>query len=91
MNKRMLVLACIMLGGISIGFTQQPDWENEQVFGINKQPTHVTYVPYATIQQALQDVAIASPWYSSLNGDWKFNWVNQPAERPADFLYHSTL
>ena len=93
MNKRIVALACIILGGISIGFTQQPDWENEQIFGINKQPTHVTYVPYATIQQALQDVAIASPWYAELNGNWKFNWVKQPAERPVDFYtenYHDS-
>jgi beta-galactosidase len=86
MNKRMFALACMMLGCISVGFTQQPEWENEQVFGINKQPTHVTYVPYATIQQALQDEAVASPWYLSLDGDWKFNWVKQPSERPVDFF-----
>lgn len=67
------------------GNGQQNDWENEQVVAINKEATHATYVPYAGIQQALDDVAAASPWYVSLDGNWKFNWVKQPAERPVDF------
>lgn len=76
--------AFILFTGIN-GYGQQNDWENEQVFGINKEATHATYVPFASIQQALQDVAAASPWYLSLDGNWKFNWVKQPAERPVDF------
>jgi len=64
---------------------QQPDWENEQVIGIHKEPTHVTYIPYPGPEQALRDVAAESPWYSSLNGNWKFHWVRQPSERPLDF------
>ena len=77
-------LAFILMTGIN-GYGQQNDWENEQVFGINKEATHATYVPYASVQQALQDVAAASPWYLSLDGNWKFNWVKQPSERPVDF------
>jgi len=64
---------------------QVNDWENEQVFGINKEPTHSTYIPYANTQQALKDVAEESPFYNCLDGNWKFNWVRQPSDRPADF------
>ena len=63
----------------------QNDWENEQVFGINKEPAHNTYIPYASLQQALTDVAGYSPYYLSLNGAWKFNWVKHPDMRPKDF------
>jgi len=66
-------------------FAQTPDWENEQVFGINKEATHVTYIPYATVKQALNDVADESLYYLSLDGSWKFNWVKQPSERPLNF------
>ncbi len=27
-----------------------------------------------------------SPYYQSLNGTWKFNWVRNPADRPTDFM-----
>lgn len=66
-------------------YGQQNDWENEQVFGINKEAAHVTYIPYASIQQAINDRPVESPWYLSLDGNWKFNWVKQPSERPVDF------
>jgi len=66
-------------------FAQQHDWENEQVIGINKEPGHSHYIPYATIDQALKDYADESPYYLSLNGTWKFNWVKSPDLRPTEF------
>jgi len=66
-------------------FAAQNDWENEQVFGTNKEPAHATYIPYASLEQAQADVAEYSPFYLSLNGTWKFNWVKHPDMRPMDF------
>jgi len=85
MKKLKFLCALLLLSGIQASIAQTPDWENEKIFGINKEPTHVTYIPYANAEQALRDVSESSPYYSSLNGDWKFNWVKQPSERPVDF------
>jgi len=85
MIKNVTAAACFAVV-LSPAFSQTNDWENEQVFGIHKEPTHATSIPYADLPQALNDVAAASPWYLSLNGPWKFNWVKQPAERPLDFF-----
>jgi beta-galactosidase len=63
----------------------QSDWENEQVIGINKESPHSHYVPYSSVGQATADIAVNSPYYLSLNGKWKFNWVKQPNLRPVDF------
>jgi len=62
-----------------------PDWENPEVVGINKEPGHCTLVPYGNIQTALKADREASPFYKSLNGNWKFHWVRKPADRPVDF------
>lgn len=70
---------------ISFVSAQHPDWENEKMIGRNKEQGHATYVPFADADQALKGVAEASPLYRSLNGDWKFNWVKQPSERPVKF------
>ncbi len=66
-------------------FARIPDWENPDVIGRNKEPAHCTLIPYANIEQAKTGTREASPYYRSLNGDWKFHWVKQPDERPADF------
>jgi hypothetical protein len=61
------------------------DWQDPTVIGRNKQPAHATLVPYATVPQALEEEREASPYYRSLNGDWKFHWVEKPADRLRGF------
>jgi beta-galactosidase len=85
MKKTIYISIYLLLGYISTIFAQIPDWENEAVFGINKETTHVTYIPYAGTNEALKGVSEASPYYFTLDGSWKFNWVKQPSERPQNF------
>ena len=68
------------------------EWENETIFAVNKGEGHATYTVYPTIAALKADSKFDSPWlmpksdyYLSLNGNWKFNWVKQPSERPVDF------
>jgi beta-galactosidase len=61
------------------------DWENPNVFGINKELPHATFIPFPRLNQALGTEPKNSPWYKSLNGKWKFNWSLKPADRPLDF------
>ncbi len=68
---------------LSQSFTN--DWENSEVFGINKEEAHSTAIPFATIEQAKKSDWNFSPYYKLLNGKWKFHWASKPAERPVDF------
>lgn len=68
------------------------EWEDEKMFGINKLQGHATYVPHASLDELKKDPSFEKPWltpnssyYQLLNGNWKFNWVKQPSERPVDF------
>ena len=63
-----------------------PDWENQQILHINTEPPRATFVPFATVAQTLNDNFTNSPFYCSLNGDWKFHWVGNPSERPTNFF-----
>jgi beta-galactosidase len=56
------------------------------VVGRNKGPGHATYLPYADREAALAGAASASPFFHTLNGTWKFNWVERPGARPAGFF-----
>ncbi len=61
------------------------DWENSEILGRNKEPAHCTLIPYPDISTALKGHRSDSPFYKSLNGNWKFNWVAKPSERPDNF------
>lgn len=68
------------------------EWENELIFAVNKEPGHNTYIPYPSVESLKADKTFDKPWetpnsdyYLSLNGNWKFNWVKQPSERPVNF------
>jgi len=63
-----------------------PDWENPSVFDIGKERPHATFIPFPDVATALSSPRQASPWYQSLNGRWRFDWVRQPADRPLDFM-----
>ncbi len=62
-----------------------PEIENEQMLGINKQPYHATLMPYGNRAEALAANRHASSFARTLNGQWKFNWVPRPEQRPVDF------
>ncbi|MFX0098432.1 MAG: glycoside hydrolase family 2 TIM barrel-domain containing protein [Candidatus Hodarchaeota archaeon] len=68
------------------------DWENSEMIGQNKEPAHATLIPYPDIESAQEKPNYTehernynSPYYQTLDGNWKFHWVNKPADRPADF------
>jgi beta-galactosidase len=61
------------------------DWENQKVFGINKEYYHVNMVPYGDLKSSLAMDYTESAFYKSLNGTWKLNYVTKPADAPLDF------
>jgi beta-galactosidase len=73
--------------------TEKNDWENPQVFQINREPARATFLPYADETSAISDHYTSSPWYFSLNGKWKFLSSPTPDQRPKDFykVDYSTL
>jgi beta-galactosidase/beta-glucuronidase len=66
------------------------DWENPEVVAINREPMHVTSVPYPTLKMAREGEASRSPWVQSLNGEWRFHWAPSPDEAPETFYLPDT-
>src|SRR5512141_3209725 len=62
-----------------------PDWENEQVVGINKLAPHAPVYPFADPASAATLDRARSPYYRLLNGRWKFHFSPNPESRPAGF------
>jgi beta-galactosidase len=59
--------------------------EDPENIGINKEASHATLMPYGSLKEALAANRHASSYSRSLNGLWKFNWVDWPQKRPVDF------
>lgn len=62
------------------------DWENNSVLEINREPARADFIPFADETQALSGIREQSPYYFSINGNWKFHWVSKPEDRPVDFF-----
>ena len=50
------------------------------------QGNKISYIPFADIHTAIKNDPALSPYFKSLNGIWKFNWVKKPTDRPVDFF-----
>ena len=61
------------------------DWENPEIFGINKEEPRSYFIPYDNDEDVLTDNKKGSPFYRSLNGKWKFRLENTPYVFPMDF------
>jgi beta-galactosidase len=59
--------------------------EDPENIGLNKELDHATLMPYASLKEALIADRHASAYSRSLNGSWKFNWVDWPQKRPVNF------
>jgi beta-galactosidase len=56
---------------------QQPDWENQHVLQINREPARAAFIGYKSIPGDRQ---------MSLNGQWKFHWSPTPEGRITGFF-----
>lgn len=64
---------------------QNNDWENPKLVDEGKEKAHVTFMLFDQKNDVIGDDYSKSPYYKSLNGQWKFNYVDKYADRPQDF------
>lgn len=74
---------------ISDALPTQPYWEDETMFGENKEEPHATYMPYATTAAMKADKRFDYPWltpegaeFLNLNGVWSLKYNADVEERP---------
>ncbi|TWT71730.1 glycoside hydrolase family 2 TIM barrel-domain containing protein [Crateriforma conspicua] len=78
-------VASLGLAIVSVSLhASQPDWENETVFERGKLQARVASYSYASADDALSQDRDSSRMVS-LNGTWKFRYVDSTDQRPLDF------
>ncbi len=76
------------LAGYGYGNATAPtgsEWENPQAHAYNKEQPHAYFFNFQSVDAAKQVLPEHSSYYQSLDGTWKFNWVNHPDKRPQNF------
>ena len=63
-----------------------PEWENELVTQVNREPARAYSFPLASEAAALTPELPETPYVKSLNGVWRYSWCGRPADRPRDFF-----
>ncbi|KAA8476103.1 beta-galactosidase [Arcticibacter tournemirensis] len=77
-----IFLLCLAASGLR---AQQNDWENPALIEQNKEKPHATFMLFNKEQDVKADDYTRSPFYQSLNGKWKFVYVDKYADRLKDF------
>ncbi|MBT8299141.1 MAG: DUF4981 domain-containing protein, partial [Maribacter sp.] len=87
MKKHFLKLSLIFLIATTslLGQETKLDWENPEVFGINKLPPHAYFIPFQNKESALSFDNSVSDRYQLLNGYWDFKFLNNPDDTPEGF------
>jgi len=89
MASAMVASAMPPLSGFNYGSATAPDgseWENCQNLSYNKEQPKAYYFSFASVEKAKKVLPENSKYYESLDGIWKFHWVNHPDKRPVDFF-----
>ncbi|TAJ14306.1 DUF4981 domain-containing protein [Marinilabiliaceae bacterium JC017] len=82
----LLFLTLLILASCGKKLQGKHDWENTEIFAVNKEPAHASFIPFDEASDDLWRSKFESPFVQSLNGKWKFNFVKKPADRPVDFF-----
>lgn len=61
------------------------EWQDPAVNAVNRAPMRASYFAYETPEKAIAAEPEQSDRYLSLNGKWKFFFVENADQRPADF------
>lgn len=63
-----------------------PEWNNNpEIIQINRMEPHATAIPFNTLEEAIIGDRTSSQWCKYLNGQWKFNFAENPEKRIKDF------
>lgn len=61
------------------------EWQDPEVNAVNRAPMHTNYFAYESADAAARGMKEQSSNFMTLNGTWKFFWVNDSDSRPTDF------
>ena len=83
--KKGIMTAMLSVAVLSAGAQTFNEWKDPGVNEVNRYPMHSNYFAYESSEGAVACEKEVSANYMTLNGDWKFFWVQNSDARPTDF------
>ena len=87
--KRIFIAFTLLISCLSSIYPQVKfsfkEWEDPSVTQLGQLPPHTFAMDYRNTEDVFENDFSKSPNYKSLNGTWKFYYVNTPEERPQAF------
>ena len=86
MNRKQRILALLALAAsTTIQAQTGKEWDDPKTTSVNRETSHTVALPMASEADVVKNDPSASPFYQSLDGQWKFKWVGLPANLMADW------
>ncbi|HWJ27546.1 MAG TPA: hypothetical protein VNS32_13460, partial [Flavisolibacter sp.] len=84
--RKLLVIPLSLLFAYDLGAQDLPvELQTPEIVSINRMPMRASAFAFENRSLAEGRKKEKSSYFLSLNGDWKFNWVQDPRQRPQDF------
>lgn len=86
MKIRSIILLVVMALTMNVKAQEIADWWNDvSVCEVNKVAPRTNVIPYQD-EEGIKNLEYRqSPYYQCINGNWKFNWVESPDQKPQGF------
>ena len=89
MNKKYFLLTCLAAFPFALTAQENNRYEeitNPKLTSINREPARSTFTSYTNEADVVINDRKNGTFRISLNGKWKFNYVENFADRPTDFM-----
>ena len=84
MKKQILIALALVISGFSVAST--PEWQKVETTSVGRENPRSYFMSYSTRDDAVVGDFTKSQYYKTLNGTWKFKYMDDYRERPADFF-----
>ena len=74
----------LLIGCMAMMAQTGKEWDDPTITSVNRETAHTLAIPMASESDVSKNVLSASPYYLSLDGQWKFYWVNSPTKVNAE-------
>jgi len=75
----------LWVAGLGSAAERRTEWDDPAVIRVNAEKAHATFTAYPSAELAKRGEPSASPWFLSLDGEWRFQWSPSPAKAPVGF------
>ncbi len=83
--KKLFFIATLLSMALFVNAQEAGEWQNMEVNEVYRYPMHTDFFTYESREKALAGDVTKSENHLSLDGDWKFSFVENADERPTDF------